>query len=50
MRLDSDEDLYNRIISAPPLASGIPRDYMILNNFLNWFDSVVYNKLDMREE
>ena len=50
MRLDSDEDLYNRVISAPPLASGIPRDYMILNNFLNWFDAVVYNKIDMREE
>jgi two-component system sensor histidine kinase NblS len=49
MRLDSDEDLYNRVISAPPLASGIPRDYMILNNFLNWFDSVVYNKIDMIE-
>jgi hypothetical protein len=50
MRLDSDEDLYNRVISAPPLASGIPRDYMILNNFLNWFDAIVYNKIDMREE
>ena len=49
MRLDSDEDLYNRVISAPPLAAGIPRDYMILNNLLNWFESVVYNKQDMRE-
>jgi hypothetical protein len=50
MRIDSDDDLYNRIISAPPLSSGIPKEHMMLNNFLNWFDSVVYNKIDMKED
>jgi hypothetical protein len=47
-KLDEDEDLYNRFLNSPKLAGGVPRDYMILNNFLNWFDSVVYNKIDMR--
>ena len=48
-KLDEDEDLYNRFLNSPKLAGGVPRDYMILNNFLNWFDSVVYNKIDMRD-
>jgi hypothetical protein len=50
MMIDQDDDLYNSIVTAPPLAAGIPKDYMLLNNFLNWFDATVYNKIDMREE
>jgi hypothetical protein len=49
MMLDSNEDLYQRMISEPAFASNIPRDYMILNNFLNWFESIVYNRIDARE-
>ena len=48
--IDRDDDLYNRILSASPFAGNVPRDYVMLNNFLNWFESVVYNKIDMREE
>ena len=48
-RVDSDDELYNKIISASPLAGNIPKDYMLLNNFLNWFDAVVYNKIDRNE-
>jgi hypothetical protein len=48
--IDNDDDLYNRILAASPFAGNIPRDYVMLNNFLNWFESVVYNKIDMREE
>lgn len=49
LMLDQNEDLYWRILSAPKLAGGIPRDHMLLNNFLNWFEAVVYNKQDARE-
>ena len=50
MHIDKDDDLYYRMLTAPKLAGNIPRDHMMLNNFLNWFDSVVYNKIDMRPE
>ena len=50
MRIDLDEELYYRILTAPKLSGNIPRDYMLLNNFLNWFEAVVYNKADMRTE
>ena len=50
MRIDQDEELYYRILTAPKLSGNIPRDYMLLNNFLNWFEAVVYNKADMRAE
>jgi alpha(1,3/1,4) fucosyltransferase len=49
MLLDNNDDLYNRVLSAPKLADNIPRDYMLLNNFLNWFDAIVYNKLSAKE-
>jgi hypothetical protein len=49
MLLDSNEDLYNRLLAAPKLSSNVPKDYMLLNNFLNWFDAVVYNRIDARE-
>ena len=50
MKVDSSDDLYYRYVTAPKLSSNIPRDHMMLNNFLNWFDAVVYNKIDMRQE
>ena len=48
--LDSDDMLYNNILAASPFAGNVPRDYMLLNNFLNWFESTVYNKIGAREE
>jgi len=44
-QVDSDDELYNKIVNSTPLAGNVPRDYMLLNNFLNWFDAVVYNKI-----
>lgn len=48
--IDKDEELYYRMLTAPKLSGGVPRDYMLLNNFLNWFDATVYNKIGMRTE
>jgi len=48
-QVDSDDELYNKIVNSTPLAGNVPRDYMLLNNFLNWFDAVVYNKIDRNE-
>lgn len=49
MYVDSNEELYNMYLEEPPLLNGLPKDYMLLNNFLNWFDAVVYNKIEMRQ-
>jgi len=48
--VDNDDLVYNNMLREPAFAGNIPRDYMLLNNFLNWFESVVYNKIDAREE
>jgi hypothetical protein len=49
MRVDQDEDLYDTIVAASPLIANIPKEYMLFDNFLNWFDAVVYNKIDKHE-
>ena len=48
MHVDSDHALYSEYMEQPKLLDNIPRDYMMLTNFLNWFDSIVYNKIEMR--
>jgi hypothetical protein len=48
MIAESNPCVYNQYLEHPPLLNGLPKDYMILNNFLNWFDAVVYNKIEAR--
>jgi len=48
IELDDNNDEYNSIIDQPKFNSNIPPSYMLLDNFLNWFDSVVYQKRDYR--
>lgn len=43
--LDNDADAYNAMLNAPKFKNGIPPSYIMLDNFLNWFDAVVYNKI-----
>ena len=45
IKIDNDDTLYNNIISQPKLKHGLPPSCMIYDNFLNWFDAIVYNKL-----
>lgn len=49
MWVDEDDEMYNDYLSESPLLNNIPKDYMLLNNFLNWFDAIVYNKIEMRK-
>ena len=44
IEIDNNDDEYNRIVNAPKFLYNIPNDCIILDNFLNWFDSVVYTK------
>ena len=49
MKVDSDDNLYQEIINEKPMIHNIPKDYIMLDNFLNWFDAVVYNKIEARQ-
>jgi len=48
IKVDNDKKLYNEIVKAPKFINNIPPSYLILDNFLNWFDAVVYNKILQR--
>jgi len=48
VRIDNDDNLYNQIVNTSKFMYNIPPDQVILTNFLNWFDSIVYNKRDSR--
>lgn len=46
--IDTDNDAYEKMISQPKIKHLIPPLFMEYNNFLNWFDSIVYKKIHMR--
>ena len=48
IKVDIDSNLYDKILAAPKFINNIPPSYLILDNFLNWFDAVVYNKIMQR--
>lgn len=50
MRVDSDDELYNAIVRQPKFMYNIPPTYIFANNFLNWFDAVVYKKIGARKD
>jgi hypothetical protein len=45
LKVDEDDELYNKIVTAPKFTAKIPPSYLLYNNFLNWFDAVVYKKI-----
>jgi hypothetical protein len=49
-KLDENDDLYNSHISQPKFVHNIPPFYVDLENFLNWFDAIVYRRIKKRED
>jgi len=49
VKIDKDDALYNNIVSQPKLKYNLPTSVLIYNNFLHWFDSVVYEKRSKRK-
>jgi hypothetical protein len=45
MKVDQDDELYTSYVNAPKFLNGIPPSFVVLDNFLNWFDAIVYNKI-----
>jgi hypothetical protein len=48
IEIDNNEALYYDMISETAFNGGIAPSYILLDNFLNWFDAVVYTKRDYR--
>ena len=48
IKIDNDDALYNNMISQTKFKYGICPPSMIYDNFLNWFDATVYNRINMR--
>jgi len=43
--VDNDDELYQSMVSSPKFTNNLPPSYLILDNFLNWFDAIVYNRI-----
>lgn len=46
--LDTNEQAYMHMLNQPPVKYGFPVYDIFVENFLNWFESVVYQKKNMR--
>lgn len=44
IELDNNDDMYNEVLAQPKFTSNVPNDCVVIDNFLNWFDAVVYTK------
>lgn len=49
-RIDENDDIYNAILNQPKFMHNIPPSYVMIDNFLNWFDAIVYKKIEQRED
>lgn len=49
-RLDENDDEYNSMLAQPKFIHNIPPYYINLDNFLNWFDAIVYRRIKKRED
>ena len=45
LKVDEDDELYDAIVRQPKFVGNVPPSYIFYNNFLNWFDAVVYQKI-----
>jgi hypothetical protein len=49
IEVDNNDELYEKIISQPKFKHGVIPSALFYDNFLNWFDATVYNKINMRQ-
>jgi len=46
--IDNNDDLYDNILNESKFTCNVAPSYIVLDNFLNWFDAIVYAKRDPR--
>lgn len=49
-KIDESDEVYNLILNQPKFTHNIPPSYVMIDNFLNWFDAIVYKKIEQRED
>ena len=47
--VDTNDKFYNWMNNQPKFTGNVLPDYLLYNNFLNWFEAIVYNKAMMRQ-
>lgn len=50
MKVDADDDLYNSMVNQPAFPYNIPPSYLLMENFLNWFDAAINKKIEPKAE
>ena len=45
IQLDNSPELYQATLDEPKFTCNIPPSYFFMDNFLNWFDAIVYKKV-----
>ena len=48
IQIDNDDELYQRMVNSPKFTHNIINDCAVPNNFLNWFEAMVFEKRDPR--
>ena len=48
-KVDDNKNFYDWMINQPKFTQAVLPNYMLYNNFLNWFDSIVYNQIHKRK-
>jgi hypothetical protein len=48
-KVDDYHDYYDWMVNQPKFTEGVLPEYLLYNNFLNWFEAVVYNKVSKRK-
>jgi len=47
--MDENDDYYEWTVNQPKFTGGVLPDYLLYNNFLNWFESIVLKKAHKRK-
>ena len=48
-KMDENEEYYEWTVNQPKFTCGVLPDYLLYNNFLNWFESIVLKKVHKRK-
>ena len=48
-KIDENDEYYEWTVNQPKFTGGVLPDYLLYNNFLNWFEAVVSKKVHKRK-
>jgi len=48
-KVDDNDEFYEWTVNQPKFTEGVLPEYLMYNNFLNWFEAIVYNKVNKKK-